>query len=403
MAMSRRKVLGVAGAVAAGAIVLPRLSAAAVTPRARTSAAVDPRTGTSAAVDPGGRLSAAVAPRATAGRVYVGTYTSEGGGGIGVATADPATGALVGIRYVTGVQDPSWLAVSPDARTLFAVSELPGGLVNALSLDAAGQPTLLAARPTGAGPAHLAVHPGGKFLFSSLYGAGSVVVHPVAADGTVGAATDTRHDTPDPGQPQPHAHQVVVDPTGRWILTVDLGLDSVYGYELDTGTGRLSPLSRVRFATGAGPRHLVFHPDGQHVYVADELNSTVTVCGWQAGTLTPGTVLSTRLTASPVANFPGEIAVSGDGRFVYVSNRGDNTVAVFSASADGSRLTLLATPSCGGDWPRHLAIDPTGRWLYVANQRSGDVVWFELSAATGLPLRQAGRLAVPGAAQVLLT
>jgi 6-phosphogluconolactonase (cycloisomerase 2 family) len=294
--------------------------------------------------------------------------------------------------------------VAPDARTLYAVSELtPGGLVNAFRLDAAGQPTPLTSRATGSGPAHLAVHPGGRFLFSSLYGAGSVVVHPIATDGTVAAATDTRHDTPDAGQRAPHAHQVVLDPTGRWILTVDLGLDSVYVYELDQAAGRLLPLSRVRFATGAGPRHLVFHPNGQHVYVADELNSTVTVCGWQAGTLSPGTVVSTRLTASPVANFPGEIAVSADGRFVYVSNRGDNTVAVFSTGTDGSRLTLLATPSCGGNWPRHLAIDSTGRWLYVANQRSGDVVWFELSATTGLPVRQAGRLVVAGAAQVLLT
>jgi 6-phosphogluconolactonase (cycloisomerase 2 family) len=175
----------------------------------------------------------------------------------------------------------------------------------------------------------------------------------------------------------------------------------VYGYELDARKGTLRQLSRVRLKAGAGPRHLVFHPAGRYVYVADESDSTVTVCGWQAGTLTPGQVLSTRPKPSTATNNPAEIAISADGRFVYVSNRGDNTVAVFAASADGSTLRLVANPPCGGTEPRHLAIDPTGRWLYVANQKTGQVVWYELNTTTGLPGKEAGRVAAKAVTQVL--
>jgi 6-phosphogluconolactonase (cycloisomerase 2 family) len=252
---------------------------------------------------------------------------------------------------------------------------------------------------TGNGPAHIAVHPGGKFLFSSLYGGGAVVTHPIGTDGTVGAATDTRKQSAS-GQPS-HAHQVVVDPTGGYVLAVDLGRDSVFTYTLDASARRLTLVTRTAMVAGSGPRHLVFHPSGGFAYLANENNSTVTVLGWANGVLTPGQSLPAA-PSTGVTNFPGEIAISADGRFVYVSNRGTNTVGVFAVSAGGATLTRIAAPACGGDWPRHLALDATGRWLYVANQRSGTVTWLPVNTTTGVPGAVAGTFAAPGAAQVLL-
>jgi len=226
-------------------------------------------------------------------------------------------------------------------------------------------------------------------------------VHPIRTGGTVGAASDVQRHAPDAGHRAAHPHQNVVDPTGQWILSVDLGLDAIYGYQLDQGTGRLHQHARVPVHSGSGPRHLAFHPGGRYAYVVDETDSTVTVCAWNAGALVPGAVVPTRARSSATVNNPGEIAVSADGRFVYVTNRGDDTIAVFATGQGGASLTLMASPSCGGTQPRHLAIEPGGRWLYVANQHSGTVVWFAVDPTTGVPHR-AGQLAVPGVAQVLI-
>jgi 6-phosphogluconolactonase len=296
------------------------------------------------------------------------------------------------------------------------VSELaPDGQVSAFRLDDAGVPTLLNSVFTGAKPAHLAVRPDGRFLFTSLYEGGAVSVHPIEPDGSVAAASQLiRHASPGTGA-EAHAHQVVIDPATGDILAVDLGMDTVYVYRLDPATGRLTETGRTPFPTGSGPRHLAFHPSGSLLYLVHELNSTVTVCGWADGTLTRGTVHSTRSAGAPAGgvsekpNAAGEIAVSADGRFVYLSNRGDNTVAVFTTHSSagttgsdrtgGSDLTFLAASSCGGDWPRHLTLDHTGRWLYVANERSGDVVWFPRDPATGMLGPVAGRLPVPAVTQ----
>ena len=361
---SRRAVLGAALAGTGAALGLARLADAATTRR----------------------------------RVYLGSYTSEGGKGIGVGAIDEGTGKLSVDHWVGGVTDPSWLAMSPDGHTLYAVSETgPTGRVSALHLDSAGDPVLIGGQKTGAGPAHVQVHPTGTYAFTSNYDGGTVGVYPIRSGGSLGAATDTVKHPPGPA----HPHQVVVDPTGKWILSVDLGVESVYVYQLDASAGKLKQHARVRLRTGAGPRHLAFHPGGGYVYVADETDSTVTICAWKAGTLTPGAVVSTRPKPASTVNNPGEIVVSADGRFVYVTNRGDNTIAVFVTAKGGAALTLVASPACGGKEPRHLAIDPGGRWLYVANQHSNQVVWFALEPSTGLP-RRAGAVSVPAVSQVLV-
>ncbi|MBM2619421.1 lactonase family protein [Actinoplanes sp. LDG1-06] len=327
-------------------------------------------------------------------RFHLGTYTASGGLGIARGRVDPQTGRPAIDFWTTAVRQPSWLDIAPGSGHLYAVSEVsPDGTVNALTSDTA----LLNTQPTGSGPAHVAVHPNGQFLFTSLYGGGAVVTHRIAGDGTVGAATDTRRQST--GGRTSNAHQVVVDPDGDHVLAVDLGVDTVFTYRLDPAAATLAETGRLTLPTGTGPRHLAFHPDGAYAYVAGELNSTVTVCAYADGVLTAGQVTSTVLSPG-VTNYPGEIAVSADGRFVYVSNRGTDTVAVFAVSAGGAHLTLVATPPCGGVWPRHLAIDATGTWLYVANERSGTLAWFPLDAETGVPGPAAGSIAVPAVTQI---
>jgi 6-phosphogluconolactonase len=253
--------------------------------------------------------------------------------------------------------------------------------------------------PTGDGPAHVTVHPGGNFLFVSLYGGGAVATHPINGDGTVAPASDVRRQGI--GGRRSHAHQAVIDPTGAYVLVVDLGVDTVFTYALDSQAGRLGEVARTALAHGSGPRHLAFHPGGGFAYVANEHASTVTVCAWADGVLRPGRSVAAG-PPSQVTNHPGEIVVSSDGRFVYVSNRGTNTVGVFATRDDGARLEPLATPDCGGVWPRHLSLHPAGERLYVANQRSGTVTWLPVDADTGVPGGVAGRFAAPGAAQILI-
>jgi 6-phosphogluconolactonase len=278
--------------------------------------------------------------------------------------------------------------------------------VHALAISGDGTLRLLSTQPTGAKPAHVVVHPNGRYLFTSMYDDGSIATHPILPDGNVGPVCDRRRHSRD-GHPG-NAHQVVFDPAGKYVLAVDLGVDRVIVYQLDDERRRLVEHDRTELKPGSGPRHLVFHPDGNHAYVAGELDSTVTVCHWQDGRLTVQAVYPAHAgqagqvgqPAEP--NYPGEILISADGRFVYVSNRGSNTIAVFAVEDDGAALRLLAAESCGGDWPRHLAIDDTGRWLYAVNERSGDITWFPVDPESGLLGAAAGRLPVAGPAQMFL-
>ncbi|GAB3818406.1 lactonase family protein [Kribbella italica] len=321
--------------------------------------------------------------------LYIGTYTSAGGTGIGLASYDATSGAITATGVLTGVQEPSFLIADPSARFLYAVNEQTDGGVTAVAVDAPGKLRVLNRQSTGgSAPCHLALVADGKYLVSANYGSGDVAVHPVNADGSLAARTDlVKH-----VGAAPHAHQVVEDPTGQYILSVDLGTDTVYTYTI-AAPGKLTETAQAKLETGAGPRHLAFHPNGRYAYVANELDSTVVPCEYADGRLTPGTPLPTAPANSP-QNYPGEVIVSADGNFVYVSNRGHNSIAVFAISADGATLTRTATPSTGGDWPRHCAIDPTGTLLLVSNQRSNSITTFHRNQQTGT-LTPAGSFTTP--------
>ena len=325
--------------------------------------------------------SASAACRAESKTLYLGTYTSEAGGGtgIGVASYDVATGQITKAGVLAGVQDPSFLILSANGRNLYAVNEQDAGGVTAVAVDAPGQLRLINKQPNGgSAPCHLALVADGKYLLSANYGSGDIAVHPVNADGSLGQRTDlVKHEGP-----APHAHQVVQDPTGNYILAVDLGTDSIYTYTI--AAGKLTLLSQAKVKAGAGPRHLAFHPNGLFAYVADELDSTITVCQYDGstGNVTPGAAQTTVPAGSP-QNYPGEVIVSADGKFVYLTNRGHNSIAIFAVESDGAALRLIGTPSCGGDWPRHVTLDPTGKLMFVSNQRSNTITTFQVNAQTG--------------------
>lgn len=328
--------------------------------------------------------------------LFLGTYTSApgGGSGIGLASYDPTTGRITATGTVSGVGDPSFLALHPTGRTLYAVNEQQTGGVVAVRLSPDGHHRVLGTRGTGgAGPCHLSVHPSGRWLFSANYGSGSVAVHPVDPTGALGARTDlVTHSTPPPGPGQrgPHAHQIITSPDGGHLLAVDLGTDTVYTYRLDTSRGTLARLSYAALRPGAGPRHLTFHPSGRHAYLANEVDNTVVVCGYDpaTGRLTPGTPQPTG--TGPGTNYPAQLAVTGDGRFAFLANRGHNSLTRYAIEAGGSRLRLLDTVPVGGDFPRHIALSPGQDLLFAANQRSGTVTVFHVDPASG-ELTSAGR------------
>lgn len=328
------------------------------------------------------------APGATRTLLF-GTYTSSDGGGTGIGTAayDPATGAVGAGAVITGVANPSYLAVHPSGSTVYAVDEQPQGAVNAVAVQTDGGYRILGSRSTGgAGPTHLSVHPTGKWLLSANYTSGSVAVHPIAADGSLGERTAlARHTSPPPGPGQdgPHAHQVITSPDGGHVLAVDLGNDAVYTYRLDTAAGTLSEVSHASLKPGAGPRHLTFHPDGHFAYLACELDNTTVVCAYDpaTGTLTPGTGQSTG--TGPGTSYPAQLLVTGDGAFAYLANRGHNSLTRYAVEGDGEALRLLDTVPVGGDFPRQIAFSPDGSLLFAANQRSGTVTVFRVDRAHG--------------------
>lgn len=340
----------------------------------------------------------------TGQRAYIGSFTEAGGAGITVAAVDVGTGALRPSRHLTEVTNPSYLALAPGSGVLYAVSETPAGAVAAYALGDRDRLELIAPGlvPVGGdNPTHLTV--AGGQLFTANYGSGSVSALPLRLDGGLveGAARVLSHQGSGPiadRQRAPHAHAVLPDPQRRWLLSADLGTDAVWIYRLEhTGTA-LSPHGTARLAGGTGPRHLAFHPQGDRAYVVGELNSTLTSCRWDAerGALEPVTSVSTRAGGGAGENYPSAVVLSTDGRFAWVANRGEDSIAVFALEEDAPGMRLLGTVPCGGHWPRDLAIGPTGRHLYAMNERSGEVVWFDLDPATGLPTR-AGHTRVPAA------
>ncbi|MFF5369702.1 lactonase family protein [Streptomyces sp. NPDC013187] len=334
-------------------------------------------------------------------RAFIGSFTAAGGPGIVTAEVDTGTGALTVLSSVNAVPDPSCLTLSQDGEMLYAVSETAEGAVAAYRVD--GDKPEPAGRPVpvdGSGPTHLSLYAG--HVLTANYGSGSVTAVPLRPDGTLArsASRVLRHSGAGPHTPRqqgPHAHQVQPDPSGRWVVSVDLGTDSVRVCTLTDGALVLHRETALR--PGSGPRHLAFHPDGSHAYVVNELSPSVTVCRWDAaeGALTPLSETPVLPGAPARDAYPSGIAVSRDGRFVWTATRGEDVLSVLTVEGEG--LRLVATVPCGGHWPRALTADDG--FLYVANERSGDVTWFAVDPLTGLP-RRGGSIRVTAASYVTL-
>ncbi|MFE7760844.1 lactonase family protein [Streptomyces sp. NPDC057438] len=395
---SRRRVLGLlagAAGLAGCAGSDEGAGSTASSPAADAPTTSSPDTEAGAATE---STTAAPSPRTGPRPLYIGTYTSaEGGGpGIGVATYDARSGRVAGKGTITGVPDPSYLAVHPDGRTLYAVNERTRGGLTAVRLS---DRRVLGTRSSGGeAPCHLSVHPGGRWLLSADYGSGSVAVHPVEESGALGERTDLvvhRSPAPGPGQDGPHAHQIVTSPDGGHVLAVDLGTDTVYTYRLDESRGTLTEVSRARTRPGAGPRHLTFHPGGRYAYLANEADNTVVVCAYDPGSgrLTPGDPQTTGTGAG--TNYPAQLVVTPDGSYAYLANRGHDSLTRYAVEADGARLRLLDTVPAGGDFPRQIALSPDGGLLFAALQRSSAVSVFRVEAGSGELRRAGGAFASP--------
>jgi 6-phosphogluconolactonase (cycloisomerase 2 family) len=341
------------------------------------------------------------APSESAGGslVYFGTYTGTNSRGIYVSRFDSATGKLSAPELAAEATNPTFLAVAPGGNFLYAVSEVdetggqPTGTVNAYALDATtGKLTPLNEQNSGgSGPCHISVDATGKCLLVANYGSGSIAALPIHADGSLGEATTIIQHTGSGANPQrqagPHAHFILPSPDNRFALACDLGLDKVFAYRLDAAAARLSP-NDPPFALvtpGSGSRHLAFSPDGKFVYVISEMGGTITVFRYAA---TNAAMVKVQTVSTLPGNYAGgntaaEIALRPDGKFLYASNRGHDSLAVFAVNQKTGKLTFVEHQSTQGRTPRHFAIDLTGCWLLAENQASDSVVVFAIDAVTG--------------------
>lgn len=344
-------------------------------------------------------------------RVWVGTYTGSGSRGIYTLEFDAGSGQWLSEPVLAAAtENPSFLALHPNGRLLYAVNELtvfqgrPTGAVSAFKADAAsGRLEFLNRQPSqGKDPCHLVVDEKGRNLLVANYTSGTVAVLPLSADGRLSPATAVqRGNGAGPvrdRQQGPHAHMVVLDRTERFALWADLGADRVHVDRFDPAHGRLEPATGdgVAIEPGSGPRHLAWHPSGRALYVLNELSASVSALRFGAdGTLAAFQTVATRAPDATIENTAAEIVVAPDGRFLYTSNRGDDSVVAFAIDRDSLRLTRIGQVSSGGRTPRHFAVDPSGRWMIVANQASGSLVAFRLDQASGLPAAVGAAASVP--------
>ena len=337
--------------------------------------------------------------------VFIGTYTEaaraagQPSEGIYVYRMDPADGTLTYVGSGDPGPNPSFLAVHPSGRFLYAVNEVGevngqrGGGVSAFAFDpATGQLTLLNQENAhGSISCHITVDAAGKFALAANYGSGDVLVLPINPDGTLRSASHiVDHVSLVPGA-EPNtsrAHSILLDPGQHYALAADLGLDRIMIYRYDGVNGKLNlNLNQpwVQAVKGAGPRHFDFHPNGRYVYLINELNATVTALAYDSvdGTLTELQTLSALPAGYEGPKSCADIHVSPDGRFLYGSNRGHDSLVIYAIDPASGLLTLVGHTSTQGRTPRNFSLDPTGTFLFAANQDSNTIVTFRRDAATG--------------------
>ena len=332
--------------------------------------------------------------------LFVGSYTGPKSEGIHAFRYDDATGTAEPLGLVAKSTNPSFLAIHPNGRFLYAVNETdqwqgkPGGYVTAFAIEPeSGRLQELNQQSSmGGSPCHLSVDPTGRHLLVANYGGGSVVSLPIQPDGRLRPHSfHSKHTggSVDPArQKEPHAHSVTLSPDNRFAYVADLGTDRIHAYVFDPAKGITAPKPRIdgRVAPGSGPRHFAFSPDGRHAYVINEMLCTVTAFGYEPATGRLSEV-GTVPTVSPGTDRKGlstaEVRVHPTGKFVYGSNRGHDSIAVFSRDPAAGALKPVEVHKIGGQTPRNFTIDPSGDFLLAAGQGSHDIRVFRIDAATG--------------------
>jgi 6-phosphogluconolactonase len=331
--------------------------------------------------------------------VYVGTYTDKGSKGIYAYRFDPVSGELSDIGLAATTDNPSFLAVASDNRFLYALNEInnfkggPAGAVSTFSIDRnSGKLTQLQqVSSQGPGPAHLSLDRAGKYVLVANYDGGSIAVFPIEKDGTLGTRTAfVQHagsSVDKDRQAGPHAHEIQATADNKFVLVADLGLDELLVYRFDAKTGALSPANPpyVKVAPGSGPRHFAIAPNGKFVYLVNELSSTVTVYSFDPSSGRMGELqsISTLPQDFKGENTTAEVTTDASGHFLYASNRGDDSIAIFAIDQKTGKLSFVDRVKTGGKEPRHFTFDPTGNWLFAENQNSNDIRVFRVDRKSG--------------------
>ncbi|MFN8526474.1 MAG: lactonase family protein [Chloroflexota bacterium] len=337
--------------------------------------------------------------------VYIGTYTKKmphvqgKAEGIYTCSFDPTTGRLSRLGQIAVAVNPSYLALTPDNRFLYSAGEFGGddgeasGLITAFSRDSTtGVLTKLNSQPShGEWPCHVSVDATGSLVMAANYRSGSVAAFPIKLDGSLGVATATiqhRGTSVHPTRQQgPHAHSIWPDPQNRFALAADLGTDRIQVYRMDSSAGTLTPNDPpgIGLAPGAGPRHLDFHPNGRVVYAINEIGNTITAFSYEPrlGLLSGIQTVPTLPPGFNGQNTTADVHVHQNGRFVYGSNRGHNSIVAFQVDPSSGHLSYVGHTSSGGQRPRNFAIDPSGRFLLVANQDSDNILTLGIDQDTG--------------------
>jgi 6-phosphogluconolactonase len=354
----------------------------------------------SAAVSAVGRRGFALAEKSSGELLLVGTQTSGTSKGVYSYSFDPATGELKQIGLAAEADNPTFLALAQNRRTVLVANELDtyesksSGAVSTYTLDRANARLIKIneVATQGGGTCHVAFDHTGRAAFAANYGGGSAASFSVGADGRLSPAVSffqyTGHGPDEKRQSKPHAHRVTVSPDNRFLLVNDLGLDVIHIYRLDAATAKLSANEPAvwRSTPGSGPRALQFHPNGRFAYCVTEMTSMVVVLRWNAQS---GVLETVQEVAMRPPDFQGttggsDIVIDREARFAYAVDRFDDIVVTFSLSPADGKLTVLNRVSCGGKVPRHLALDPSGRWLLVANQVSDNIAVMARNPKSGL-------------------
>lgn len=324
---------------------------------------------------------------------YIGTYTRAKSKGIYVYRYDPSTGKMTAGELAAETSNPSFLAVHPNQRYLYAANENNSGMVSAFAIDpATGHLKLLnSVSSKGSGPCHVSVDKTGKWVFAANYNNGSAAAFPVKDDGSLGEAAWSVQDSGSSADKQrqtgPHAHSANLAPDNKFMLLADLGLDQVLVFKFDAAKGSIAPNNPpfAKLAPGSGPRHLAFSTNGKFAYVISEMLATVTAFRWDAshGKLDEIQTVSTLPAGYTGGKSDAEIAAHPNGKFLYASNRVHNSIALFKLDPASGKLAMVDVFPSGGKTPRNFAIDPNGAYLFAAHQDSDNIVDFKIDAGTG--------------------